>query len=356
MRAMPESDGTGSRRSATRCVTPCMPSAVWGPIKSSSVSPGYTTIPIWSGSGPGSDGASVICHLLSRHGDRPMLAKPRTSGEWLERHLSNCFSHKASRSSQRSWAGKKALTLRAEVIHAWRYHGVQYHSAMHLVGVLALHGVIPFDLAIPCEAVGYVVVPGVAEPYTVRVCGESREVKAGAYDLRVTWDLQQLAHAATIIVPGIRQPTMPISEDIVTALQTAARRGARIASICTGAFVLAAAGLLDGRRATTHWRAARELAELHPKVVVDPNVLFVDTGQILTSAGAAAGIDLCLHMIRCDYGAAAAAKAARLAGVPLRRGGGQAQYIAHEPAATSTTLEPVLRWMDTHLQHNLTLA
>ena len=146
--------------------------------------------------------------------------------------------------------------------------------------------------------------------------------------------LQQLERANTIVVPGIRQPTMPISDEIVDALRAAARRGARIASICTGAFVLAAAGLLDGKRATTHWRAARELAELHPKVVVDPNVLFVDTGQILTSAGAAAGIDLCLHMIRRDYGASAAANAARLAVVPLERDGGQAQYIAHEPAAT----------------------
>jgi transcriptional regulator GlxA family with amidase domain len=228
--------------------------------------------------------------------------------------------------------------------------------AMHLVGVLALHGVIPFDLAIPCEAFGYVAVPGVPEPYTVRVCGESRDVKAGAYDLRVSWDLRQLERATTVIVPGIRQPTMPISEEIVAALRAAALRGARIASICTGAFVLAAAGLLDGRRATTHWRAARELAELHPKVVVDPNVLFVDTGQILTSAGAAAGIDLCLHMIRRDYGAAAAARAARLAIVPLERDGGQAQYIADEPAATNTALEPVLQWMETQLERGLTLA
>jgi len=227
---------------------------------------------------------------------------------------------------------------------------------MHLVGVLALHGVIPFDLAMPCEAFGYVAVPGVAEPYTVRVCGEARDIKAGAYDLRVMWDIHQLAHAATIIVPGIRQPTMPISEEIVDALQAAAQRGARIASICTGAFVLAAAGLLDGMRATTHWRAARELAQLHPNVIVDPNVLFVDTGQILTSAGAAAGLDLCLHMIRRDYGATAAANAARLAIVPLERDGGQAQYIAEESSASTTALEPVLQWMDTHLQQGLTLA
>jgi transcriptional regulator GlxA family with amidase domain len=238
----------------------------------------------------------------------------------------------------------------------WLDHDVRYYSAMHFVGVLALHGVIPFDLAIPCEAFGSVPVPGVAEPYLVRVCGESREVKAGAYDLRVTWDLQQLERADTIVVPGIRQPTMPIGDEIVETLRAAARRGARIASICTGAFVLAAAGLLDGKRATTHWRAARELAELYPKVIVDPNVLFVDAGQILTSAGAAAGIDLCLHMIRRDYGAAAAAAAARLAVVPLERDGGQAQYIAHQPAATNTTLEPVLQWMDTHLQRALTLS
>src|SRR5262245_41986365 len=108
---------------------------------------------------------------------------------------------------------------------------------MHLVTVLALHGVIPFDLAIACEAFGTAPVPGVEEPYAVRVCGESRDVKGGLYDLRVTWDLQQLKRAHTVIVPGIRQPTMPIGEDVVDALRAAARRGARIASICTGAFV-----------------------------------------------------------------------------------------------------------------------
>jgi transcriptional regulator GlxA family with amidase domain len=227
---------------------------------------------------------------------------------------------------------------------------------MRVVAVLAMHGVIPFDLAIPCEVFSYVTAPGLADPYSVRVCGEAREVKTGAYDLRVSWDLTQLDRAHTIVVPGIRQPTMPISDEVVAALRRAAAGGARIASICTGAFVLAAAGLLDGVRATTHWRAARELAALYPRVVVDPNVLYVDHGRILTSAGATAGIDLCLHMVRQDYGAAAAANAARLALVPLVRDGGQAQYIAEEPSRTGTALAPVLEWMEENLERELSLA
>jgi transcriptional regulator GlxA family with amidase domain len=228
--------------------------------------------------------------------------------------------------------------------------------AMRVVAVLAIHHVIPFDLAIPCEVFSYVTAPGVPEPYAVRVCGEAREIKTGAYDLRVSWDLGQLEHAHTVIVPGIRQPTMPIGDEVIAALRKAAGNGARIASICTGAFVLAAAGLLDGLRVTTHWRAARDLAALYPRVVVDPNVLFIDHGKILTSAGAAAGIDLCLHMVRQDYGAAVAANAARLAVVPLERDGGQAQYIAHEPQLTSTALAPLLEWMERNLERDLSLA
>lgn len=228
--------------------------------------------------------------------------------------------------------------------------------AMHVVAVLAMHGVIPFDLALPCEIFGHVSAPGIAEPYCVRVCGEAREIKAGAYDLRVSWDLGQLAQARTIVVPGIREPTMPIAEELLSSLRKAAAGGARIASICTGAFVLAAAGLLDGLRATTHWRAARDLAALYPRVTVDPNVLFVDHGQILTSAGAAAGIDLCLHMVRQDYGSAVAADAARLAVVPLERGGGQAQYIVEDLPGSGDALAPVLAWMERSLRRPLSLS
>lgn len=127
----------------------------------------------------------------------------------------------------------------------------------------------------------------------------------------------------TIVVPGVLLPSPPLSLAASQALRRAAERGARIASICSGAFVLAEAGLLDGLRATTHWLAAPALAHRYPAIDVDPSVLFVDNGQILTSAGAAAGLDLCLHMIRADFGAAVAAHVARLSVVPLQREGGK---------------------------------
>src|SRR6266700_2490482 len=128
-----------------------------------------------------------------------------------------------------------------------------------------------------------------------------------------------------------------------------AARATRVASICVDALTLAAARLLDGLCATTHWIAAPGLARRYPAVQVDPDVLFVDTGQVPTSAGAAAGLDLCLHLIRRDYGAAVAADAARLAVMPLERAGGQAQFIAHaEPSPEASTVEPLLRWLEQH--------
>jgi transcriptional regulator GlxA family with amidase domain len=226
---------------------------------------------------------------------------------------------------------------------------------MYVVAIIAMHGVVPFDLATPCEVLGRVRVPGIHDAYQIRVCGEALSVKAGAFDIRVQWDLRHLAGAHTVIVPGVANPTMPIADEVLSALRAAAADGARIASICTGAFVLAAAGLLDGLRATTHWLAAPELACRYPAVRVDPNVLFVDNGQILTSAGAAAGLDLCLHLVRRDYGAAVAANAARLSVMPLEREGGQAQFIMHEPPASGATLGPLLRWLEQHLHCPLAL-
>jgi transcriptional regulator GlxA family with amidase domain len=158
-------------------------------------------------------------------------------------------------------------------------------------------------------------------------------------------------------VPGLADPTEPVPEDVLGALRATAESGTRVASICVGAFTLAAAGLLNGLRATTHWAAAKELSRLYPDVDVDAGVLFVDNGQILTSAGAAAGLDLCLHMIRKDHGSAVAADAARVAVMPLEREGGQAQFIVHEPpGADGSSLEPLLRWMEQNARRGLTLG
>lgn len=229
---------------------------------------------------------------------------------------------------------------------------------VHTVAVLALDGVIPFDLATPVEAFGRARLPGGRPCYRVLVCAERPEVETGTFTLRAPRGLDALTAADTVIIPGIAQPTTPLSPDSRAALIAAAARGARIASICSGAFPFAATGLLDGLRATTHWMAAELLAARHPAIEVDPNVLYVDNGQFLTSAGAAAGVDMCLHLIRRDHGSAVAADAARQAVMPLEREGGQAQFIPHDhtPIPTGAALEPTLLWIQENLSRPLTLA
>ncbi|MFD3806781.1 GlxA family transcriptional regulator [Streptomyces sp. NPDC058611] len=228
---------------------------------------------------------------------------------------------------------------------------------MHTVAVLALDGVIPFDLSTPIDVFGRTRLPDGRPAYRVRVCAPAEEVDAGAFTLRAPWPLAALDEADTIIVPGVGDPSAPVPDEVLDALRRAAAHGTRLASICTGAFVLAATGLLDGLRATTHWLAAAELAARHPAVDVDPDVLYVDNGRLLTSAGAAAGLDLCLHLIRSDLGSAVAADAARLAVMPLEREGGQAQFIVHEqpPAPRGSVIEPLLRWMEDNARRDLTL-
>lgn len=231
-----------------------------------------------------------------------------------------------------------------------------YSRSMHTIAILALEGVLAFDLSTPIQTFEHARLPDGQAGYHIRVCAPTKEIDTGTFTLRIPWCLDILAEVDTIIVPGLVHPIVPIPNDVVAALRNAAERRARIASICVGAFTLAAAGLLNGLRATTHWAAASELARQYPEVDVDENVLFVDNGQILTSAGAAAGLDLCLHMIRCDYGAAVAADAARFAVMPLERDGGQAQFIVHgPPTADGATLEPVLRWMEENAQRELRL-
>ncbi len=229
---------------------------------------------------------------------------------------------------------------------------------MHTVAVLALDQVIPFDLSTPIEVFTRTRLPDGSAGYRVLICAEHPDVDAGHFTLRAPWGLEALREADTIVVPGTAEPSLPLPGAVRDVLTSAADRGTRIASICSGTFVLAEAGLLDGLRATTHWVAAGSLAETYPAVDVDPDVLYVDNGQILTSAGAAAGLDLCLHLIRRDYGSAVAADAARLSVMPLEREGGQAQFIAlrHPPAPRGASLEPTLLWMQENLARDLSLA
>jgi transcriptional regulator GlxA family with amidase domain len=229
---------------------------------------------------------------------------------------------------------------------------------MHQIAVLALPGVLPFDLGTPCGVFRHARLPGERLGYKVQVCGVAHDVPAAEFTLRVPAGLEALAQADTIIVPGLDEPATrgPLSEKALRALQRAARSGTRIASICTGAFVLAAAGLLDGGPATTHWLAASELSRRYPRVQVDPNVLYVQRGNVFTSAGAAAGIDLCLHLVRLDYGSAVAADSARLAVMPLERTGGQSQFIVNEPPTPDgASLSALLEWLEGRLHEALTL-
>jgi AraC family transcriptional regulator, transcriptional activator FtrA len=191
----------------------------------------------------------------------------------------------------------------------------------HRVAVLALESVVAFDMATPAQVF--------RGPYTFELCAVLRGAVPTSSGFSVVADhgLEALQRADTVIVPGYDTIDRPPPARALEALRAAHARGARTVSICTGAFALAHAGLLDGRRATTHWRYASYLAEQFPAVDVDPNVLYVDDGDVLTSAGNAAGIDLCLHIVRRDHGSAVANTVARRLVIPPHRDGGQAQLI-----------------------------
>jgi transcriptional regulator GlxA family with amidase domain len=197
--------------------------------------------------------------------------------------------------------------------------------------------------------------------YEMRLCAGQPGVLHTAAGLRVetAYGLDDVARADTVIVPACARPVqLAPPEPLLAALRKAHQRGARLASICSGVYLLAAAGLLDGRQATTHWLYATEFARRWPTVKVDPDVLYVDDGDILTSAGTGAGIDLCLHLVELDHGTAVANAVARRMVVPPHRQGGQAQYV--QPLPTRTTdgdgLGPVLDWARQHLDHPLTVA
>ncbi|GAA4561009.1 helix-turn-helix domain-containing protein [Pseudonocardia xishanensis] len=213
---------------------------------------------------------------------------------------------------------------------------------MHRVSVLVRDGCLPMELGIVHRIFGQARSAAGERLYEVRTCTTSPgEVRTDTdFAIRVDHGPEILAEADTVIVPASDLDYVPgsLQEEVRTAL-AGIRQGARIASVCTGSFVLAEVGLLDGRRATTHWRSCDRFRAQYPAVHVDPDVLYTDDRGVLTSAGVAAGIDLCLHMVRSDFGSAVANEVARGTVVPPHRDGGQAQYVRRplpEPAVSST--------------------
>lgn len=240
---------------------------------------------------------------------------------------------------------------------------------VHRVAVLLLPPVIGFDASIAPMLLGSAQ-DSAGEPlYDVVTCGVTRDPvpATNGFDIVPAYGFEALATADTVVVPGTRYAPARrdgVLEPDVTAALAGIRPGTRLVSICTGAFVLAAAGLLDGRTATTHWKFADDLRRLHPRVRVDEKVLFVDEGDVLTSAGLAAGIDLCLHIIRSDHGSGVANAVARYCVVPPWREGGQAQFIDHlgervrdgrVPGSGRASTAAARDWALHHLDEELTV-
>jgi transcriptional regulator GlxA family with amidase domain len=217
-----------------------------------------------------------------------------------------------------------------------------------------------FELAVPCEVFG-IDRADLADPwYDLRLCaGEPGTLRTGTgLGLDVPYGFEALEEADTIIIPACSRPTqLDPPADLLNALRRAHQRGTRLVSICTGAYLLAAAGLLDGRRATTHWMNVVDFAHRFPQVRVDGGVLFVDEGDILTSAGTGAAVDICLHLVAMDHGTAVAHSVARRMVVPPHRDGAQAQFV-EPPTGLSRTdgLSQVLDWARSNLARQLTVA
>ncbi|MFJ7178395.1 helix-turn-helix domain-containing protein [Streptomyces massasporeus] len=226
---------------------------------------------------------------------------------------------------------------------------------MTTVALAATDGMLHFELSLAHEV--FAAAPaGVTAPwYDLIVCGPTG-VQVGRFRLEPDAGLDRLRQADTVIVPGWADLDEEPPAQLVDAVREAHEAGARVASLCTGAFVLAAAGLLDGRRATTHWAHTEVLAARHPRVEVDPDVLYVDNGSVLTSAGKAAALDLCLHLVRLDLGSSVANAVARRLVVPPHRAGGQAQFVTTPvPEQDDHPLATLFPWIMERLDQPLTV-
>jgi AraC family transcriptional activator FtrA len=231
--------------------------------------------------------------------------------------------------------------------------------ASHDVAVIVYDGFTPFELGVVCEVFGEDRWVAAGQPwYRLFICGDTSDPVTSdpGFQILVPYGLETVAKANTVIVLPTYRPA-EVSEDVFEALRNAHARGSRILSFCGGAFVLAASGLLDGRRAATHWAECDELARQYPLLTVDSGVLYVDEGDVLTGAGSAASIDLCLHIVRQDYGSDIATQLARQLVVPPQRDGGQAQYI-EKPLLLledEDLFADTVAWVQEHLDEPLTV-
>ncbi|MBQ0980691.1 helix-turn-helix domain-containing protein [Micromonospora sp. M61] len=226
---------------------------------------------------------------------------------------------------------------------------------MTSVAIAATDGMLHFEVGMACEVFARDPT-GQADPwYEVVVCGPG-PVRVGRFQMEPDDGLDRLARADTVIIPAVEDVDVDVPPDLLDAVRAAHAAGARMVSLCTGAFVLAAAGVLDGLRATTHWAHTEALAARYPRVRVDPDVLYVDNGTVLASAGKAAAIDLCLHLIRRDHGSTVANAVARRLVVPPHRAGGQAQYVTTPvPARDDHPLAALFPWVLQRLDRPLTV-
>ncbi|MCB7137985.1 helix-turn-helix domain-containing protein [Cellulosimicrobium marinum] len=226
------------------------------------------------------------------------------------------------------------------------------------VAAVVSHGLAPFEFGVVCEVFGLDRSDQGVPPFDFRVCGphpgEPVRTSVGA-QLVPAHGLDAVDDADLVVVPAIRIGT-PYPDEVLDALRRASARGATMLSVCSGVFVLAAAGVIDGRRVTTHWMHADELRRRHPSLDIDPDVLFVDDGDLITSAGTAAGIDACLHLVRREMGPRVANVIARRMVVPPQRDGGQRQFVQRPvPAAEEDSFAELLDWMTEHLDAPLTV-
>ncbi|MGJ3524465.1 GlxA family transcriptional regulator [Nitratidesulfovibrio sp. D1] len=226
----------------------------------------------------------------------------------------------------------------------------------HRLAILALDGFVPYDLCVPHEIFTGVTLPDGQAPYDVCFIGPAETARSGHIHITGCLPPQAMPDMHTIVVPGLVTPFGYRDEQVFAALREAARCGVRLASICSGACVLAACGLLDGLTATTHWALVDRLAADHPMIRVEREVLYCDNGHILTSAGLAAGMDLCLHMIRKDHGALAADATAKLFVVPVERDGSHRQVIRRVPPQDRDNIAALQAWLLENLHGRLSLA